>query len=214
MSSEIFIYSTTGVKEDTLKLELASREKEGSAATYVQAIRVLRQNWRQGTVGTKTRAEVSFSGRKPWRQKGTGRARAGTLASPLWRKGGVIFGPQPRTRKLTINDKQKRLSFNLLLFSLLKEGRISCLDFDFGGNDKPRTKQAFEALKAVKNRKKNSVLFLSQNDSINFASFRNIAGLNIISFQQPNAFDLSCVGHWIFLKKDWALFKDMVSKWT
>ena len=63
------------------------------------------QNWRQGTVACKGRSDVAFSNKKPWKQKGTGRARAGSARSPLWRKGGVIFGPQPRTRTLTITQE-------------------------------------------------------------------------------------------------------------
>ena len=71
-------------------------------------VRALLQNWRQGTVGSKDRSEVSFSNKKPWKQKGTGRARAGSARSPLWRGGGVVFGPQPRTRVLKTGKQVKR----------------------------------------------------------------------------------------------------------
>ena len=71
-------------------------------------VRSLLQNWRQGTVGCKGRSDVAYSNKKPWKQKGTGRARAGSARSPLWRGGGVIFGPQPRTRVLKAGKQVKK----------------------------------------------------------------------------------------------------------
>lgn len=87
-------------------------EQVDAKVDYALWVRVLMQNWRQGTVGCKGRSDVARSGKKPWKQKGTGRARAGTARSPLWRGGGVIFGPQMRTRTLKINKKIKVVLFN------------------------------------------------------------------------------------------------------
>src|SRR6202158_776957 len=78
------------------EIGITAPEKRATPHQFAVWIRALLQNWRQGTVGVKDRSEVSLSGKKPWKQKGTGRARAGTARSPLWRKGGVIFGPHPR----------------------------------------------------------------------------------------------------------------------
>ena len=88
-------------------------------ANYIvhRALNAQKQNSRQGTISTKTRSEVSGGGRKPWKQKGTGRARAGSNRSPLWSGGGVIFGPKPRTVKHKLNRKEFRLALKTLLFN-------------------------------------------------------------------------------------------------
>ena len=208
--AEIAIYGTDGKIQSSLNVDL--KQKEVSAKTFSCAIRVLRQNWRQGTVGCKTRAELSFSNRKPWKQKGTGRARAGSLRSPLWRKGGVIFGPQPRTRSLMLNGKQKSLVFNNILFSKLDNNFVSCLDFDIV--DKPSTKLAKQILNITGLTDKKVLLFLQFNDATLIASFRNIPGVHIISFDQPNAYDMVNMNNLVFLKKDVELFKEMISLWN
>lgn len=209
--AEIAVYGTDGKIQSSLKINLD--QKELSPKTFSCAIRVLRQNWRQGTVGCKTRAELSFSNRKPWKQKGTGRARAGSLRSPLWRKGGVIFGPQPRTRSLALNSKQKNLVFNNILFSKLDNKSVSCFDFDIPDN-KPSTKSARQVLVASGLNDKKILLFLQFNDVTSIASFRNIPGVHIISFDQPNAYDMSNMKSWVFLKKDVEHFKEMISRWN
>src|SRR5690348_5288778 len=94
---------------------VAAQELEFDTATFKKAapasfstwIRVLANNWRQGTVACKGRADVAYTNRKPWRQKGTGRARTGSARSPLWKGGGAIFGPQARTRTLKLAKKMK-----------------------------------------------------------------------------------------------------------
>lgn len=209
--AEIAVYGTDGKLQKSLTLDLI--QKEVSPKTFSCAIRVLRQNWRQGTVGCKTRAELAFSNRKPWKQKGTGRARAGSLRSPLWRKGGVIFGPQPRTRTLALNDKQKSLVFNNILFTRLNEQSIACLDFNLSDN-KPSTKMAKQVLVNAGLSDKKVLLFLPFNDATTIASFRNISNVNIISFDQPNAFDMANMSNWTFLKKDLEHFKEMISQWN
>ena len=129
--AEIVIYGLDGKTQEAVQVEFIAKEQNLKA--FARAIRVLRQNWRQGTVGCKTRAELAFSNRKPWKQKGTGRARAGSLRSPLWRKGGVIFGPQPRTRTLALNSKEMNLVFNNVLSSKLANKSVMCLDFEMFG---------------------------------------------------------------------------------
>lgn len=210
--SEVRLFNAAGQKQDAINLELTFPEKELKSKTYACAVRVLLQNWRQGTVGCKSRGEVAFSNKKPWKQKGTGRARAGSLRSPLWRKGGVIFGPQPRTRTLKINRKQRKACLGALLQELLKKNAICCVDFDFG-QDAPKTKKAFELLKNIDLAGKKGVLFLPHDDTTNFAAFRNLPRVAVFSFDEPNAFDLSNTNYWMFLKRDLPLFKDMVAKW-
>ena len=94
-------------------------------------VRSLLQNWRQGTVACKGRSDVAYSNKKPWKQKGTGRARAGSARSPLWRGGGVIFGPQPRTRVLKAGKQVKKIMFSTqFLFNFLEQGKVVSLNWD------------------------------------------------------------------------------------
>lgn len=212
--STIKVIDSSGKKLEALKLGVSLGDQAISPMTHACAIRVLLQNWRQGTVGHKTRGQVAFSNKKPWRQKGTGRARAGSARSPLWRKGGIIFGPEPRVRTLKLNRKQKRVSFKNLFQLMSEQGAIYCADFDLGGTQVPKTKEAFNLLKGVGFAGKKGVLFLAYEDVNNFAAFRNIPSVGVVSFDQPNAFDLSGTHYWMFLKKDLELFKQMVEKWT
>jgi 50S ribosomal protein L4 len=128
-----------------LSLKQEQRQKV-SAQSFSQAIRVLMQNWRQGTVSVKDRSEVARTGKKPWKQKGTGRARAGTPRSPLWRGGGIIFGPQPRVRVMTLPQKMRKGVFNMLLWQRLDAQRILTLDWD-AKQTTPKTSVAYDLLK-------------------------------------------------------------------
>ncbi len=212
MAVKVLAYGASGEALDDILLDVDVQKKDFSPKTYSCAVRTMLQNWRQGTVKCKDRGEVSFSNKKPWKQKGTGRARAGSARSPLWRKGGVIFGPQPRTRMLTINKKQKKLVLNNVLFSALENKAVSCLDFLIG--EKPSTKNGAHALRSVGFDNKKVILFLPFDDSVSHASFRNIPNVNILFFDQPNVFDLSDGECWVFFKRDLDLFKEMVSRWN
>lgn len=210
---EVSFYDTTGTKGESLKLDLPLVKKDVSEKTLSLAVRTLLQNWRQGTVACKSRGEVSFSNKKPWKQKGTGRARAGSLRSPLWRSGGVTFGPQKRTKTFSINKKQRKIVFNNLFFNALEKQNIYCTDFGVSGSQ-PSTKQAFKLLDSMSLVDQKIVLFLPFSDVVNAASFRNLPNVNIVYFDQPNAFDL-CDGHyWLFLKKDLDIFKEMIARWN
>jgi large subunit ribosomal protein L4 len=99
-----------GEEAGTASFELKSAKPENASHIVHRALVRQMNNARQGTLSTKTRAEVRGGGRKPWRQKGTGRARAGSSRSPLWRGGGVIFGPKPRDFSLKMNRKERRLA--------------------------------------------------------------------------------------------------------
>ncbi|MCL4361145.1 50S ribosomal protein L4 [Candidatus Dependentiae bacterium] len=175
-------------------------------------VRALRQNWRQGTVGCKDRGEVAFSNRKPWKQKGTGRARAGSLRSPLWRKGGVIFGPQPRVRTLKVSKDLKKNVFSSLLIDKLRQGKIFNLDFNIEA-DLPKTSLAFNALKSAQLHDKKIILFVPAGDFKIHAAFSNLPNVGMLLFDQPNAYDLANCENWVVLKKDMEQFKEMVSKW-
>ncbi len=207
----ISLYGNQG-KAETLNLDFQMEKREQSPITFARAIRALFQNWRQGTVACKTRGQLAFSNKKPWRQKGTGRARVSSIRSPLWRKGGVIFGPQPRVRMLSINAQQRKLVFNNLFFNAIDNSVLKCIDF--AEVNKPSTKLALNALKQMNVEGKKVVLFLSLNDDMTYASFRNLPNVSIMLFDEPNAFHLSNSDCWIFLKKDIESLKQMVAQWN
>ncbi len=179
----INVIDVHGKAQGTIALEMPREEKEVSARAFATAVRVLLQNWRQGTVGCKRRSDVAFSGKKPWKQKGTGRARAGTKASPLWRKGGVVFGPNARTRTLKVPARLRRNVFGKLFFDAHNEERISCLDAVF---EKPTTKTAAASLRSLGAYGKQVVIFAQFDDEAIMASFRNIPGVMLLAFDEPN----------------------------
>jgi len=114
----------TGKPSDsTQELELSILEKSGNYLLHKDILRHYNSQ-RQGTVSTKTRSEVRGGGRKPWQQKGTGRARAGSNRSPLWKGGGVIFGPKPKTVSFKLNKKERRLTLQTLLYNKKKNTLI------------------------------------------------------------------------------------------
>lgn len=119
-------FDITGQKLDaTHDLQLNVLEESGNYLLHKDLLRHL-SSQKQGTVSTKTRSEVRGGGRKPWRQKGTGRARAGSNRSPLWKGGGVIFGPKPKQRILKLNKKERRLALQTLLYN--KKNNILILE--------------------------------------------------------------------------------------
>ena len=213
--NEVNIFDSNGKKQDeAIGLDLKNvSQKDISLKTYSCAVRVLAQNWRQGTVACKARGDVAFANHKPWRQKGTGRARAGSARSPLWRKGGVTFGPQKRVRKLAVNRAQRKIALNNLLFLMLQNKMIHCLDFKLVGA-RPKTKDVARVLKQMELYDKKGIIFLPHGDDLMVAAFRNISSVNVFHFDQPNAFDLSNGQYWLFLKKDINSFKDMVARWS
>lgn len=193
-------------------LNLDASQKKVATVAFSTWIRSLMQNWRQGTVACKGRSDVNKTNKKPWKQKGTGRARAGSARSPLWRGGGVIFGPQPRVRALTVPSKAKKNVLNALLFNFVEQGRLSCLDWILEG-ERPRTANAYSALKNAGLHDKKVAVFLPTDDILTYASFVNIPTVKILFFDQANAFDLADSDHLVVLKKDLEQFKEMASRW-
>jgi len=189
----------------------ANAHKPASTAV-AQWVRSLVQNWRQGTVGVKGRSDVARSNKKPWKQKGTGRARAGTARSPLWRGGGVIFGPQPRTKTLTVTKGIKKQALQHILHTTLSNERVLVFDWQIEG-DVPKTSQAARLLKEAHLDNAKLVVFVPMDDYITYASFSNIPQVKVLFFDQANAFDLINADYWLYLQKDSELFKDMVAKW-
>lgn len=181
--------------------------------SYAIWIRALMQNWRQGTVGCKTRGEVSFSNKKPWKQKGTGRARAGSARSPLWRSGGILFGPQPRVRTLKINKQNKNQVLAACMADYAQAGNLYTFDLMLN-SEKPSTSFVYKALQNAGLIDKKVIMFLDRQDHLHWASVNNLSNIHVISFDDANAYELSLGSCVVVLKKDLNVFKDMVAKWN
>ena len=143
-------------------------------------------NQRQGTQSTKTRAEVRGGGRKPWRQKGTGRARQGSIRAPQWIKGGIALGPKPRTYKYAIPKKMRQLAFRSVLTSKVQEGKLVVVDkLDL---KEIKTK---EMVKVLNNLKVSKTLIMLEEKNLNVqASTRNIENVKTTLVNTINIFDL------------------------
>ena len=178
-----------GAEAGTATLDLRVAKAENANHIVHRALVRQLANARQGTVSTKTRAEVRGGGRKPWRQKGTGRARAGSNRSPLWRGGGVIFGPKPRDYSLNMNRKERRLALRTAF-----QGRVEDLIVVQEFSDqlpRPKTKEMVKALAGwgVEPDAKVLLIVAERNETI-YLSARNIDRMRIISADNLNVFDL------------------------
>ena len=144
-------------------------------------------NQRQGTQSTKTRAEVRGGGKKPWRQKGTGRARQGSIRAPQWIKGGIALGPKPRSYKYTVNKKERRLAIKSLLSSKVIEKELTVVDkLEL---KEIKTKTMVSALAALKVEGKTLIIVPETNKNV-LMSARNIEGVKTITANNINVFDL------------------------
>ncbi|MBU1026876.1 MAG: 50S ribosomal protein L4 [Candidatus Margulisbacteria bacterium] len=142
---------------------------------------------RRGTHSTLTKAEVSGGGKKPWKQKGTGRARAGSIRSPLWRKGGVIFGPKPRSYNYNLPQKIRKKALKVALSDKVSQGKLIIVD-DLKLAEQ-KTKLAAQALAGLKLKGK-IVVVLDDKNEIFMKSARNIRGVNPVYVNNLNIFDV------------------------
>jgi large subunit ribosomal protein L4 len=176
------------VLNDEYKLELNVLENSGNYLIHKDILRH-QNSHRQGTLSTKTRSEVRGGGRKPWRQKGTGRARAGSNRSPLWKGGGVSFGPKPKKIILKLNKKERKLSLQTLLYN--KRNNISIIDNLEMNVDLPKTKTFYNICKncGISLDQKILVVTSKKTASLKLAT-RNIKNVELISASNLNTFSL------------------------
>jgi large subunit ribosomal protein L4 len=185
--SQATIFDTTGKKTDTIELPKDIFDGKVNTAIIHQAIVQYQANLRQGTVSTKGHAEVSGGGKKPWRQKGTGRARQGSTRSPLWVGGGVVFGPKPRDFSYSIPRKIRRLA---LKESLKAKHEHKSLVFIVDIKQPfEKTKEFAKILKALKLQGKTLAVLEGSNPTITRVS-RNIRAFNLMRAQDVNAYDI------------------------
>jgi large subunit ribosomal protein L4 len=187
--STLPVLSFTGEKISETQLDLKSAPPETARAVVHRAIITDLQNKRRGTASTLTRAEVRGGGRKPYPQKKTGRARQGSIRTPLRPGGGVVFGPKPRDWSIKINRKEKRLAISTAMASAAIN---TIVVEDFGDRfEKPRTKEFIEALKrwGVDPKEKSMFLMTEISDNVRLSS-RNIGTLKMLTPRTLNLFDI------------------------
>ena len=183
----IDIKTAEGKKASTAELADSVFGIEPNIPVMHQVVRMQRASWRAGTHQTKTRGMVSGGGKKPFRQKGTGRARQGTIRAPHWRGGGVVFGPHPRSYAFKVNKKEIKLAIRSALSAKLADEQLIVVDkFDF---EKPCTKDAVAVLKALEVEGRCTIVVNDENVNA-FLSFRNIPTVDIVPSGYENVYEL------------------------
>ncbi len=188
--TKVSVLSQTGASVGEIELNDAIFGIEPNEAVLFDAVIAQRASLRQGNHKVKNRSEVAGGGRKPWRQKGTGRARQGSIRSPQWRGGGVVFGPTPRSYSYKLPKKVRRLALKSALSAKVVEQNFVVLDALT--LDAPKTKDFAAILKALEINKK--ALFVTAELNENVAlSARNIPGVTVLTANGINVLDL--LGH-------------------
>ena len=192
----IDVYNVEGKKVSSVDLKEEIFGIEPNEAVVHSVLVNYLANQRQGTQSTKTRAEVRGGGKKPWRQKGTGRARQGSIRAPQWIKGGIALGPKPRSYKYTLNKKVKRLALKSALSSKVQENEIIVLDsLNF---DEIKTKNM---AKVLENIKANKALIVLADKNLNVqASARNIPNTKTALVNTINTYDILKYGTLVLTK--------------
>ncbi|MEQ8176157.1 MAG: 50S ribosomal protein L4 [Syntrophomonadaceae bacterium] len=181
------LYDMSGAQIGEVELNDSIFGIEPNEAVLYDFVKMQMANKRVGTASAKTRAEVSGGGRKPFRQKGTGRARAGSIRSPLWRGGGIVFGPQPRDYSYRLPRKVRRLALKSALSSKFKNDSIIVVDaLTF---EAPKTKLMVETLQNLKAGKK-ALVVTADGDQNVAKSARNIPGVKPLRADFVNVYDL------------------------
>ena len=184
---KVDVYDIQGKKVSDVELNEAIFGIEPNEAIVHSVLVNYLANQRQGTQSTKTRSEVSGGGRKPWRQKGTGRARQGSIRAPQWIKGGIALGPKPRSYSYKINKKEKQLAIKSLLSSKVKEQELTVVDkLELA---EIKTKTMVKALSDLKVEGKTLIILADKNDNV-YLSSRNIEGVKAITLNMINVYDL------------------------
>ena len=184
---KVDVLSTDGKKVKDLELNEKVFGIEPNENVVHTAVVNFLANQRQGTQNTKTRAEVRGGGRKPWRQKGTGRARQGSIRAPQWIKGGIALGPKPRSYKYTVNKKERRLAVLSCLSSKVLENNLVVLDkIDF---KEIKTSEMVKTLNNVKATGKTLIVLPANNENVQ-KSARNIEGVKASIVETINVYDL------------------------
>lgn len=185
--SEALLFSSSATKSGKVKLP-AEFTAEVNTAVMHDAVRAFLSNLRQGTHATKTRAEVTGGSRKPWRQKGTGRARQGTIRAAHWRGGGIVFGPRPRSYRIDLPRKVRRRARASALSQRASEKSVYVVEsFDF---DRPKTSKLLELLDKMKLGGKKVVILTDGDRRDVFLSGRNVPNVHVMRYTDVTAYEI------------------------
>lgn len=191
------VYTQAKEKVSEINLDPRIFDSEVKGHLIHDVVRMQMARKRKGSASTKTRSMVRGGGAKPWRQKGTGRARAGTIRSPLWRGGGVVFGPSPRTYDLAIPKKVRKGALRSALSLRNKEGKVWVLkDFGF---EEIKTKKFVEFMETFD--LKNALIVLDEKNVNVERSARNIRGVKVLRVEGLNVYDIMAHENLILLEK-------------
>ena len=185
--AKVTLFNQTGAQVGEAELNDAVFGIEPNESVVFDAIMMQRASLRQGTHKVKNRSEVSGGGRKPWKQKGSGRARQGSIRSPQWRGGGIVFGPTPRSYAYKLNKKVRRLALKSALSSKVVENEVLVLDqLSF---EAPKTKEMVAVLNNLNVDKKALVVIANANEAVEMSA-RNIPGITVFTAEANNVLDL------------------------
>lgn len=204
--AQVKLVSQTGEKKGTLDIKDEIFSAKIRSDIIHSGIVAYLNNKRRGTSSTKTKAEVRGGGRKPWRQKGTGRARVGSIRSPLWKGGGVTFGPKPRDYEKTLTKKVKQFAIKSALSARFSENKIIFVDFiKF---DTPRTKDFIEMLNKL-NVKNKVLIIVKEKDANILKASNNLKNVKVITANRINSYDIMG-SNTVILTKDTVSFIEEV----
>ena len=195
--ANVSVYNMEGKEVGTMELNDAVFGVEVNEHLVHMAVVAQLANKRQGTQKAKTRSEVSGGGRKPWRQKGTGRARQGSTRAPQWTHGGIVFAPKPRSYRYTLNKKVRRLAMKSALSSKLQDNELIVIDQI--ASEEYKTKAIAAMLKAVGSERK-ALIVLDTVDEKVIASARNIPGVKTAQVNTLNVYDILNADKFIVVK--------------
>jgi large subunit ribosomal protein L4 len=180
------VFNKEGNKVADMELNESIFATEVNEYALHQVVVALLANKRQGTQSTKTRSEVRGGGIKPWRQKGTGRARQGSIRAPQWIKGGIVFAPKPRDYRVSVPKSMRKVAMKSALTSKVQENQMIILEsLNF---DAPKTKSMLEMLKALEANK--ALIITAESNEVVYKSARNIQGISVIPANNINVYDL------------------------
>ncbi len=206
---KVDVINLKGEKLEQIDLNDEVFGSDYNPTVLAQYIRVYKNNQRQGTSSTKTRSEVSGGGVKPRAQKGSGRSRQGSIRSPIFVGGGVAHGPKPKSYKLNLSKKLKKLALSSALSTRMREGKVIIID----GVDikKPSTKEFSQSLKNIKVSGSLSLVWVGDDENL-IKSARNIPEVNLVNVKSLGAYDVMKTKNIVFLKKAVLDFQESFSK--
>lgn len=208
--NKIPLFDSKGKNIESIDLNKEVFDGKSNNSLLYQAVLMYRANMRRGTASTKTRGDVRGAGKKPWRQKGTGRARVGSIRNPVWRGGGIAFGPHPRDYSYSLPKKIKKKAFISSLNAKLKTGEVAAVqDFSI---DEPKTKKIWALLKVLKMDRKKVLLLVPKIDNNLKLSTRNIKKLTLKKIEEATAMDVLSSDNVVMTKEAVGFLDKRVSK--